>query len=113
MEPRYECDCCGACCKTFLVFASDADAAREPRVAAEGQPLAAQHASERWRYRLFPLPFLSSCAFLNGENRCEVYLTRPDACRHVIAGERQCREAREFHGLAPLAPVPVQQAQPS
>src|SRR5262249_33577149 len=35
----YECDGCGACCRTFPIFASSADAAREPRIAAEGRKL--------------------------------------------------------------------------
>ncbi len=102
--PTHECDGCGACCRTFAIFASEADARREPRVAAEGRPLPPSLASEGKNYRLFPLPFLDACAFLDGGDRCTIYDSRPEVCRAFAAGSEQCRQAREAHGIAPLAP---------
>jgi Fe-S-cluster containining protein len=98
----YECDCCGACCQTFPIFASDADAQREPRIADEGRRLPPSLMSDQWHYRLFPLPFLDACCFLGDDKRCTVYATRPDVCRRFTAGEDQCQAARQRRGLPPL-----------
>ena len=53
----FECDGCGACCGYYMIFALRADAVREPRIADEGQELAPWLETERWTYRLNPLPF--------------------------------------------------------
>lgn len=103
--PVFECDGCGACCRTFPVFASRADAAREPRISAEGQSLPEHLSTPEWTYRLFPLPFLQTCGFLDTENRCTIYATRPDNCRTFAAGSDQCQEARRRTGILPLLPV--------
>jgi Fe-S-cluster containining protein len=105
METGIECDGCGACCRTFSIFASEADARREPRVAAEGRRLPLSLAAEGKHFRLFPLPFLDACAFLDGEDRCTIYERRPEVCRAFAAGSEQCRLAREAHGLGPLGPA--------
>ena len=101
----YECDGCGACCRTFPIFASESDAAREPRVAAEGRRLPAQLAGGEWHYRLFPLPFLDACTFLDADDRCTIYDSRPDVCRRFAAGSEQCQQARQRQALAPLLPA--------
>jgi len=101
---HYECDGCGACCRTFPIFASQTDAAREPRIAAEGQQLPEHLASPEWTFRLYPLPFLQSCCFLDTENRCTIYTTRPDTCRSFAAGSEQCQESRRRSGIARLSP---------
>jgi Fe-S-cluster containining protein len=98
----YECDGCGACCRTFPIFASESDAEREPRVAAEGRRLPQQLAGDEWHYRLFPLPFLEACTFLDNDDRCSIYSTRPDVCRRFAAGSEQCHQARERQGLPVL-----------
>ena len=100
----FECDGCGACCKTFPIFAADADSEREPRIAVEGRHLAPHLRTPRWRYQLFPLPFLDVCCFLAGDNLCGIYPTRPDVCRAFAAGGDQCQEARGRQGLPPLVP---------
>jgi Fe-S-cluster containining protein len=99
----FECDGCGACCRTFAIFASDADAVREPRIAAEGRRLPGSLSAEGKQYRLFPLPFLDACAFLAPGDRCDIYASRPDVCRAFAAGSPQCQQAREAQGLHPLA----------
>lgn len=101
--PKYECDGCGACCRTFPIFASLADARREPSIAGAGRALPACHATSDWAVQLFPLPFLDACTFLDSANRCTIYATRPDVCRHFLAGADQCQEARVRQGLPPLA----------
>ena len=98
----YECDLCGACCRTFAIFACEADAEREPRISVEGRRLKPWLETAEWAYQLFPLPFHETCCFLDGHNRCTIYATRPDLCRHFEAGSEQCQEARRSRGLAPL-----------
>jgi len=56
------------------------------------------------QYQLFPLPFHETCCFLDGDNRCTIYATRPELCRHFEAGSEQCQEARRARGLTPLEP---------
>ena len=102
---RYECDGCGACCGAYLIFASESDAAREPRIAVEGRKLADHLATPEWTYQLFPLPFLEACGFLDESDRCDIYDRRPDVCRAFAAGDHQCQAARELKGLPPLEPI--------
>ncbi|HEV3144649.1 MAG TPA: YkgJ family cysteine cluster protein [Gemmataceae bacterium] len=102
---HYDCDNCGACCKTFAIFASAADAERELRIRSEGQRLPSEHATPDWEYRLYPLPFLQTCCFLDAENRCTIYKTRPEVCRQFAAGSAQCQEARLRQGLPLLKAV--------
>ena len=98
----FECDGCGACCRTFPIFASIADADREPRIAEEGHSLPPHLASDRWRYQLFPLLFHETCCFLDAGSRCTIYPTRPEVCREFAAGGDQCQAARARVGLPPL-----------
>jgi Fe-S-cluster containining protein len=99
---RFECDCCGACCQAFPIFASSEDAVREPRIAAETRLLPEHLQQPTWRYQLHPLPFLQTCGFLDEDNRCGIYSTRPDVCRNFAAGNPQCQDARARKGLPPL-----------
>ena len=103
---NYECDGCGACCRTFPIFASQVDASREPRIAAEGQCLPDHLSTPEWTFRLYPLPFLESCCFLDADNRCTVYATRPETCRAFAPGSDQCQEARARCGVQSLLPMP-------
>lgn len=103
---RFECDGCGACCRTFPIFASGADARREPRILDEARPLAEHLRSPGWDYRLFPLPFLDACCFLDAADRCTVYDTRPEVCREFAAGGVMCQAARSRSGLPPLRATP-------
>ena len=102
----FECDSCGACCRTFPIFASSADAFREPRIAAEGRTLPDHLTTDRWKYQLHPLPFHQVCCFLDGDARCTIYPTRPDVCRAFPAGGDQCQTARAQLGLPPLRETP-------
>lgn len=103
----FECDGCGACCRSYRVLVSAEDAARQPRIAAEGRTLAEHEASAYWRYQLFPLAFHEACCFLDGRNRCTIYDTRPRVCREFPAGDERCQDARRFVGLPPLPPARV------
>jgi Fe-S-cluster containining protein len=101
----FDCDNCGACCCTFPIFAAESDAIREPRIREEGRRLALWLVAPQWDYQLFPLPFHESCCFLDRENRCTIYATRPDVCRRFEPGSAQCQEARQQRGLPLLMPL--------
>ena len=66
--PVYECDGCGACCKTFPIYVAETDAEREPRIRDEGRRLPLWLATPEWTHQLFPLPFHETCCFLDGDN---------------------------------------------
>ncbi|HLW63892.1 MAG TPA: YkgJ family cysteine cluster protein [Gemmataceae bacterium] len=101
----FNCDSCGACCKTFPIFASAADAQREPRIRADGQRLPTEQTTPQWEYRPYPLPFLETCCFLRTDNGYDIYATRPEVCRHFAAGSAQCQEARARQGLPLLTAI--------
>lgn len=96
---RYDCTDCGACCRCFPIFAGEADAAREPRIALETRRLPEHLASPTQSYQLHPLPFQTACAFLKSDQLCRIYPTRPEVCRRFEAGSAQCIEARKRVGL--------------
>ena len=98
-EDIYDCENCGACCRCFPIFASEADAAREPAIRKEARKVEAHLATEDKAYQLHPLPFLESCAYLKEDQLCRIYATRPAVCRRFEAGSAQCIEARERVGV--------------
>jgi Fe-S-cluster containining protein len=111
--PRYECDKCGACCNGTLIVEADVlDVLREPRLI---------EADRYWRRKtvlqvidelqdgkavLIACGRKRPCPFLNTENQCSIYPTRPNTCVAFQAGEEQCQEARAANDLPPLEPVP-------
>jgi len=98
----YTCDKCGACCRTFPIYASAADAGREPAIKSQGLRLKEWQETEEHVYQLHPLPFLERCAFLDDRNLCRIYGTRPDVCRRFEAGSNQCQQARQREKIPPL-----------
>jgi Fe-S-cluster containining protein len=93
---------CGACCRTFPVLVSIGDSRREPRIEAEACPIEPWNRTSEWEFKLHPLPFSRGCLFLDENDSCSVYETRPDVCRIFDAGSKQCSEARGRVGLPPL-----------
>ncbi len=98
-QAGYECDGCGACCRTFPIFVTEADALREPRIETEGRR---NTNNSRYPLSLFPLPFHEACCFLDDRQQCTIYFTRPEICRELQAGGEQCQEARSRWGLEEL-----------
>jgi Fe-S-cluster containining protein len=103
MNDTYECDGCGACCRTKLVDVFEEDLLREPRLGERMQPLREPGLDGEIGY----LNCLSdgACPFLNGENRCGIYPTRPVVCVLFPAGSEECQEARQAFGHPPLEPI--------
>ena len=108
---RYECDCCGACCQgRLIVLAEQLDLLREPRL------LSADDHRSDWSLeqalsdlddpgRCLLIAGPNSCQFLNCENRCTIYPTRPIDCVAMQAGDEQCQEARRAAGLPRLQSI--------
>lgn len=121
--PRYECDMCGACCKGYLIVeAYELDVMREPRLATnhisadkaydilDVDPAAvvdvmAHFDAELGRCLVLACGTDHPCRFLNEENRCAIYPTRPNACVSMEAGDDQCQASRQEAGLPPLEPI--------
>lgn len=103
MSESYECDQCGACCRTMLVDVFDEDLLREPRIAPEMMVLKDPGLDGEIGY----LNCLKhrGCPFLDDENRCGIYPTRPVTCVLFEAGSEQCQESRRRFGIPPLKPV--------
>jgi uncharacterized protein len=96
---EFDCANCGACCRCFPIFASQADAEREPRIKRETRQREEHLASAQQAYQMHPLPFLEQCAFLKTDQLCRIYATRPEVCRSFQAGSPQCIEARARVGV--------------
>lgn len=99
----YECDRCGACCRSFIVEADFDDAQREPLIAARGK-LMDGHGRIPLQDAAWCLAAGEPCVFLT-DNRCTIYATRPGVCRDFDAGSQQCQRARQTEGLRRLAPI--------
>jgi Fe-S-cluster containining protein len=99
-EPTdYDCTQCGACCRSFPIFASEADARLEPMIRQEARQLAEHLQTSDKSYQLFPLPFQNRCPYLQDDALCRIYPTRPNVCRQFQAGSEQCIEARRRQGI--------------
>lgn len=107
----YECDQCGACCKTLIVEADVQDVIREPRIL-EVQEGWGENGERRMSLaemlldddKVVLLACCHPCGFLK-ENKCSIYDTRPGDCRRFEAGSPACQEARAEIGLSRLEPA--------
>lgn len=108
---RMTCDGCGACCKgTLIVEADVVDLLREPRLK-EGDSFYSGMSSdevlklfmeESGRAIILACGTELPCPFLNEDNKCSIYPTRPNACVAMQAGDEQCDQARIELGLGKL-----------
>jgi len=111
---KYECDCCGACCKGHLIVEADElDLLREPRLI-ESDPHYAPKSHSRALAELqgdmgkalvIACGSERPCKFLGADDRCTIYPTRPNDCVAMQAGDEQCQMSREAAGLPPLMPI--------
>lgn len=102
----YQCDQCGASCRQHIVEADALDVMREPRIAAESEPLDGNGRlpviETTWMLACGPE---RPCSFLRPDNKCDIYSTRPIVCVALQPGDAQCQPARQNEGLADLDPV--------
>ncbi len=96
---EYDCTQCGACCRSFPIFASKTDAVQEPAIRTETRALPEHLQTEDKAYQLFPLPFQTCCPYLKEDELCRIYESRPSVCRRFEAGSEQCIEARRRQGI--------------
>jgi Fe-S-cluster containining protein len=89
------CTGCGACCRKYPIFASKADAEREPRIRKDGFELPERAQGESRVYELHRLPSREACIFIDRNNRCMIYTTRPEVCRRFTPGLKACQGARD------------------
>ncbi len=103
----FECDQCGACCRHLILEADHCDAIREPRIQTEGRLLDGHGKIEfeeaAWSLMNKGAPH--DCVFVNEDNTCGVYQTRPDMCVSLQAGSEQCQLARTMAKLESLKPA--------
>jgi Fe-S-cluster containining protein len=102
MCEHYECDGCGECCRHKLVDVFEEDILREPRVDEQMSPLREPGLDGEIGY--LNCGSGGKCFFLDGENRCGIYPTRPVVCVLFPAGSDACQEVRQAAGLPPLEP---------
>ena len=103
MSETYQCDGCGACCRTKLVDVFEEDLLREPRLGPRMQALREPGLDGEIGY----LNCLTdgACPFLDSDDRCGIYPTRPVVCVLFPAGSDECQEARKAFGLPSLEPI--------
>lgn len=97
----FECDNCGACCKSLIVEAHDYDARREPKLYAirnvDRQKLrSGQHCIILYDTETKACPFLVPDG---SKHVCSIYETRPVACVMVEPGDAKCQQARRILDL--------------
>lgn len=111
--PRYECDCCGACCKGPLIVEAYAlDVVREPKLATadigtwyQGMTADEVMAELEQPGKCLLIAGSRPCQFLGADDRCGIYPTRPNVCVAMQAGDDECQMARRAVGLPPLEPI--------
>lgn len=96
----FQCDQCGACCRTLIVEAHWYDAMREPRLLSVGKCTMDELRSEERCIVLYDTQ-TRACPFVVG-NSCSIYPTRPVECVCVEAGDAKCQQARGIAGLPML-----------
>lgn len=107
---KYDCLACGACCKDNEVILEDADFPRfeEAGLLHLTKPPFARKSRKDGRVRLLLLKENKHCQHLASDNRCGIYLARPNNCRDFPAGSECCVFTREddlgiFDGVLPGA----------
>lgn len=104
MNVQYECDGCGECCRQKLVDVFEEDILRESKVAEQMSPLREPGLDGEIGY--LNCGSRGNCFFLDSDNRCGIYPTRPVTCVLFPAGSDQCQEVRRSAGLPLLEPKP-------
>ena len=108
MNAEYECDGCGACCRSKFVDVFEEDILREPRVGEQMTPLREPGLDGEIGY--LNCGSGGACTFLDSENRCRIYPTRPVVCVLFPAGSDPCQEVRQAAGLPLLKPKSMPQS---
>jgi Fe-S-cluster containining protein len=95
---------CGLCCRQLLVECDALDVLREPRIQ-DVAPLKKPDHSLPVLDNCWLLAGVKACPFLDPDQRCGIYSTRPSICVGFPAGGAKCTELRQRAGLPALQPV--------
>ncbi len=87
-----ECIACHACCRYWRVEVTEADVIREPRLRDHIE----KDEDDRW---IISNRKSERCVFLGDDGRCEIYETRPTACRDFDVNSEMCQISRRFADL--------------
>jgi Fe-S-cluster containining protein len=101
--PEFDCQACGACCRTFDVWLMDTDLDRFERAPhlLSLTVIAPGTAAGQWRF-MRREQSTGQCTALEGglrSCRCTIYEDRPTLCRDFQAGSEDCLDARRRHGI--------------
>lgn len=91
---RLDCLECGACCKDNRVELEDEDIARLER-AGRGDLARPPYARRDDGAVVLVLQRDKRCRHLAGDNKCDIYAIRPDACSSFPVGSECCLSSRE------------------
>ena len=95
---------CGLCCRELLVECDALDVLREPRIQ-DAAPLKKTDHALPVIDNCWLLAGSKACPFLDANQRCGIYSTRPSTCVGFPAGGSKCRQLRERAGLPALEPA--------
>ena len=103
MDNVNPCAGCGLCCKSLIIEIDHVDVVREPRllpvvVLLDGDGSVEYESEWDKQYRL-ACGSKHPCKLLDGDGKCSIYSTRPNACVMFEVGGEHCNELREEHGL--------------
>ena len=103
----FECDRCGACCRSVIVEAGYYDALREPRLYSIGRPDPGLLRSGEACIMLYDTttracPFLGVSSQGQGATECRIHATRPLVCVMVEPGDAKCQQSRLIQDLPML-----------
>lgn len=104
MKQQYECDQCGACCRSLIVEAGWLDALREPKILnVSRHALTLDDLKDGSRCVVLYDRQTKACPFLvdrqDSKCDCSIYPTRPNECVACQAGDPKCQQARMQCGL--------------
>lgn len=106
---HFECDRCGACCRSLIVEADYLDCLREPKLFTINPGLTRKHIEQGGVVVLLDpatmeCPLLGTTTGTDGKETtyCQIHPTRPNECVAVEAGDAKCQQARAMKGLSLL-----------
>lgn len=96
----FDCLECGACCKRNEVVLNRSDVARLKRGVpfVMKKPYVKRRADGKLRLTLMKN---GNCWHLGKDNKCAIYIHRPDPCSAFVVGSECCLSAREEEGVTP------------
>lgn len=98
MTASEDCIACHACCRYWRVEVTEDDIRREPRLRDHVKP----GKETQW---IIGNGKTEQCVLLGADGKCEIYETRPDACREFAVDSAMCRLSRSFADLPEVVPL--------